>query len=60
MKLTNILNVGRYKKPTGGAVNVKKGRIVGRGCDVYFYINRGKRIIIPCQDFHKMKQEPPQ
>lgn len=53
MKLSNIHPLGRYKnKETGNAVNVKKGRKVGYGVDVLFYLYRGNRIFISSGDFY--------
>ena len=52
MKLTTIRPVGRYINPeTGNAVNVKKGRQVGRSTDVYFYLYMNQRVFISAADF---------
>jgi len=37
MKLTKIINWGRFRMADGREVNVKRGRRLGRGTDVYFY-----------------------
>jgi DnaJ-class molecular chaperone len=51
MKLKNIRNVGRYyNRNTKKAVNIKKGRRMGYGVDVFFYLYRGSRIFISDKD----------
>ena len=53
MKLSNIRNVGRFINPeTGRAVNVKKGRQVGRSVDVLFFLRSGIRVLINDADFY--------
>ncbi|MDC3312700.1 hypothetical protein OAV22_02060 [Flavobacteriaceae bacterium] len=60
MKLRNIRNVGRFKNPkTGREVNVKTGNWASRGTDHYFYLYRGKRILIADIDFHHRWKNPP-
>lgn len=46
MKLTNIINYGRFRLADGREVNVKRGRRVGRGTDVYFYLARMQRVLL--------------
>ena len=59
MKLTRIRGVGRYVNPeTGRAVNVRKGRRVGRSTDHLFFIRSGQRVFIEDADFyHNWKVE---
>lgn len=53
MKLSNIIDIGRYKNPeTGTFVNVKRGRYVGRSVDITFYIFKGKQQLISDLDFY--------
>lgn len=52
MKLTKIISLGRYINPsTGRAVNVKRGRRVGRSVDVMFYLYRQQRVFICDAEF---------
>lgn len=54
MKINNIRPLGRFKNNlTGQIYNVKKGNKVGYGTDIYFYLYRNSRIIIPAQEFFK-------
>ena len=46
MKLTNIINWGRFRMADGREVNVKRGRRLGRGTDVYFYLNSMQRVLL--------------
>jgi hypothetical protein len=46
MKLTNIINWGRFRLADGREVNVKRGRRLGRGTDVYFYLSRMQRVFL--------------
>ena len=56
MKLTNIKNWGRYRLPDGREVNVKRGRRLSRGVDVYFYLNRMSRVFISSDELSKSKE----
>lgn len=56
MKLTNIRDVGRYcNTETQKEYNVKKGQKKGYGVDILYYLYRGKRIIIPDNEFYSSK-----
>ena len=56
MKLSNIKNLGRYRNTeTEKEYNIKKGRKVGYGVDVLYYLYKGKRIIIPDNEFYSEK-----
>jgi hypothetical protein len=46
MKLTNIINWGRFRMADGREVNVKRGRRLGRGTDVYFYLSSMQRVLL--------------
>jgi hypothetical protein len=46
MKLTKIINWGRFRMADGREVNVKRGRRLGRGTDVYFYLNSMQRVLL--------------
>lgn len=56
MTLTNIRNVGRYRNTeTLKEYNIKKGRKKGYCVDILYYLYRGKRIIIPDNEFYSPK-----
>lgn len=56
MKLTNIKDVGRYRNTeTLKEYNIKKGQKKGYGVDILYYLYRGKRIIIPDNEFYSSK-----
>jgi hypothetical protein len=46
MKLTRIKPWGRFRLEDGREVNIHRGSRVGRGTDVYFYLNRMKRVLV--------------
>ena len=53
MKLTNLRKVGRFRnKDTGKEVNIHKGRVVGRSCDVYYYLYRNSRIYVAIAELY--------
>ncbi len=56
MKLTGIRRIGRYKSPSGGEVNVYRGRRVGRSVDILYYLYRGKRNYISDVEFSEWVQ----
>lgn len=52
-RLTNIKAVGRFKNTDNGkVVNVKKGRKVGYGTTILFYLHMGSRVYISDRDFY--------
>jgi hypothetical protein len=53
MKISNIKNIGRFETPDGKKINIKKGRKVGYGVDLLFYLYRGTRIYISDAEFGK-------
>lgn len=59
MKLKNLRKLGRFINPeTGRLVNVHKGRKIGYGVEVLFYLYRGSRIFITDADFyHNWKKQ---
>ena len=53
MKLSNIRIVGRYRnEKSGQTVNLHRGRRVGRGDDITFYLRSGKRVIVAEADVY--------
>lgn len=56
MTLTNVKDIGRYRNTeTLKEYNIKKGRKVGYGVDILYYLYRGKRMIIPDNEFYGSK-----
>lgn len=54
MKLSKIKNIGRFKhKVTLQTVNIKQGRNMQRGTDLYYYLFKGKRKFITDKDFYE-------
>lgn len=53
MKLRDIRPLGRYQRPDGKEVNVKKGTQVGRSVSWYFYLFRNERVYIDQAEFYK-------
>lgn len=52
-KLTNIISLGRFKhNETKKCYNIKRGRNLGRGTEILFYLYRGTRVVISDREFH--------
>lgn len=53
MKLSNIRPIGRYlNQSLRKDVNLHRGKVVGRGTDVTFYLVRGSRVIVSEADLY--------
>lgn len=56
LRLTQVMPLGRYENTeTGKQYNIKKGKCWSRGYDWIYYTYRGKRVIIPVNEFYSDK-----